>query len=360
MANLMEYKCPCCAGKLNFDSGVQKMKCPYCDNEFEMATLQEMDEELNSGVKDEMKWTVPSAGDWGPDADNLRAYICKSCGGEIVGDANLAATSCPYCDNPVVMTGQVSGELKPELIIPFKLDKAAAMEGLKKHFQGKKLLPKVFAKQNHIEEVKGVYVPFWLFDTTADGAYNYKTTKVKRWSDDDYNYEETSYYSVYRKGKIGFAGIPVDGSSKMEDDMMESLEPYDLNDAVPFQTAYMAGYLADKYDVSSEESVQRANQRVKQSTSDAFRRTVVGYDSVVTEKETIQLEDGRARYALYPVWLLNTEWNGQKYTFAMNGQTGKFVGNLPVDKGAYWKWCGIYAAIVGAVTFGALFLFSLL
>ena len=102
------------------------------------------------------------------EADGLRSYVCKSCGGEIVGDENTAATSCPFCGNPVVMMGQFSGALKPDLVIPFKLDKKAAKEGLKKHLTGKRFLPKIFKDQNHIDEIKGIYVPFWLFDTDVD------------------------------------------------------------------------------------------------------------------------------------------------------------------------------------------------
>lgn len=197
------------------------------------------------------------------EADGLRSYVCKSCGGEIVGDGNTAATSCPFCGNPVVMMGQFSGALKPDLVIPFKLDKKAAKAGLMQHLAGKRLLPKVFKDQNHIDEIKGVYVPFWLFDADADAQVRYKATKVREWSDNDYDYKDIEYYLVRRAGSLGFEHVPVDGSSKMPDDLMESIEPYDFADAVEFQTAYLAGYLADKYDVDAEQSVERANERVK-------------------------------------------------------------------------------------------------
>jgi len=183
-----------------------------------------------------------------------------------------------------------------------------------------------------------VYVPFWLFDADATGKVRYKATRVRVWSDDDYNYTETSYFSVYREGEIGFEKIPVDGSSKIADDLMESIEPFYFGDAVDFQTAYLAGYLADRYDVTANQSIERANERIKHSTEENFAATVQGYSSVITENSSIQLSNGNAKYALYPVWMLSTTWNGKNYTFAMNGQTGKFVGDLPLDKGAYWRW----------------------
>ncbi len=357
MAVIQEYKCPCCGGAIEFNAGVGKMKCPYCDSEFEMESLASYDEELNSQQEDNMQWDAKAGSEWQPgEEDGLRVYVCKSCGGEIVGDETTAATLCPFCDNPVVLMGQFAGDLKPDLVIPFKLDKKAAKEALKKHYKGKKLLPKVFMDENHLDEIKGIYVPFWLFDTDTDATVRYRATRTRFWSDSKYNYTETSYYSVTRGGSVGFENVPVDGSSKMADELMESIEPYNISEAVDFQTAYLAGYLADKYDVSAAESISRANERIKRSTEDAIAATVHGYTSVVSEHSSVRFENGRARYALYPVWLLNTTWQDKKYTFAMNGQTGKFVGDLPCDKGLFKKWL---FGLTGAITAG-LFLLSFL
>ena len=353
MADLREYKCPCCGGVLEFNSDVQKMKCPYCDTEIEVSALEEYDKELKDGQQpDDMTWDTSAGAQWQEgETEGLRTYVCKSCGGEIVGDANTAATACPFCGNPVVMMGQFSGALKPDYVIPFKLDKKAAKEGLKKHLRGKKLLPKVFKSENHIDEVKGIYVPFWLFDADAAADIRYKATKTRIWSDSEYNYTETSYYSVRRAGKIGFDHVPVDGSSKMADDLMESIEPFDFSKAVDFQTAYLSGYLADKYDVDEAQSIKRANERNRNSTQAAFAETVKGYVSVTPEDTSIQLQNGKAKYALYPVWVLQTTWRGENYIFAMNGQTGKFVGNLPMDKSAFTRWFLGVAGIFGVIAY---------
>ena len=361
MAALQEYKCPCCGGAIAFDSAVQKMKCPFCDTEFEMDTLTAYDDQLKEEQSDEMNWETDAGSQWEEgETDGLRTYSCKSCGGEIVGDENTAATACPYCGNPVVMMGQFSGALKPDYIIPFKLDKKAAKAALNRHYGGKKLLPKVFKDQNHIDEVKGVYVPFWLFDADADANIRYKATKTRVWSDSDYDYTETSFYSIIRSGSVGFELVPVDGSTKMADDLMESIEPFNFSDAVDFQTAYLAGYLADKYDVDANQSIERANERIKKSVEKTFASTVEGYTSVTAESTSIHLQNGKAKYALYPVWLLNTTWQGQKYTFAMNGQTGKIVGDVPLDKAAYRKWLFSLWGIVSAAAFGISYLLWLL
>ena len=360
MAEILQCKCPCCGGKIEFDSSIQKMKCPYCDTEFDMETLASYDAGLN-GEQDSMEWETSAGTQWQEgEADGLRTYVCKSCGGEIVGDENTAATSCPFCGNPVVMMGQFSGALKPDLVIPFKLDKNTAKAGLMQHLSGKRLLPKIFKDQNHIDEIKGIYVPFWLFDTDADAQVRYRTTKVRVWSDSKYDYTDTSHFLVNRSGSVSFEHIPVDGSTKMPDDLMESIEPFNFSAAVDFQTAYLAGYLADKYDVDAEQSIERANERVKRSTEEVFASTVHGYQTVVTESSNIRLHGGKAKYALYPVWILNTTWQGKKYTFAMNGQTGKFVGDLPVDKSAAAKWTLGLSAVLSAAAYGAVWLLHLI
>ncbi|MBR2953475.1 MAG: hypothetical protein IKC45_03725 [Clostridia bacterium] len=352
MSTLLEQKCPCCGGAVEFDVGVQKLKCPFCDTEFDITAMPK--EEVNT--VEQFNWNSQGT-QWGAgETDGMSVYACKSCGGEIVADAATGATSCPYCGNQVVMKGQFSGAYRPDLIIPFKLDKKAAKEAFKKHLTGRKFVPKGFLDDNKLEEIKGVYVPHWLFTCDVIGNANFKATKERRWSDNNYNYKEISYYDVYRSGNISFDNIPVDGSTKMADDLMESVEPFDLSQAVDFNTAYLAGYLADKYDVTAEESMNRANERIRTSVGDALAETVKGYDSIDSRIVNMNIANGFYKYALYPVWILNTSWNGEKFTFAMNGQTGKFVGNLPTDKKAVVMASLLLGAGLSAVLCGLSFL----
>ena len=361
MAVLQEYKCPCCGGAIEFNSASQNMKCPYCDTEFEPEAVASFNEEVQNEETDDFNWETKAGGEWQEgETEGLRVYVCNSCGGEIVGEETTGATFCPFCGNPVVIAGQFSGALKPDYVIPFKLDKKAALDALQKHYKGKRLMPKIFKDENHIDKIQGVYVPFWLFDTDADANIRYKATRVRHWSDSNYDYTETRFYLIKRAGKIGFEHVPVDGSEKMADDLMESIEPFNFSDAIDFKTAYLSGFLADKYDVDADQSIERANKRIKRSTEDTFASTVKGYTTVIPEHTDIHLHNGCAKYALYPVWILSTSWNGKNYTFAMNGQTGKFVGDLPVDKGAYFKWLLGLTGAVGAACMALSYLIWLL
>ena len=356
MATTIDYKCPCCGGNVQFSSELQQMQCPFCDTVFTVEQLKEKDEALSDAEE-----PAPASEVFGDEtAGNMGVYTCKSCGGELIADANTAATKCPYCANPIILSKRLAGELMPEQVLPFKLSKEDAKAQLKKFVSGKKLLPKRFSEENQLDEIKGVYVPFWLYDVEMGANICYNAEKSRTWSDDDFRYEETKYYRLDRVGTLLFDNIPADGSKKMPDDLMESLEPYDMSQAKPFQTAYLSGYFADKYDVGAQECMPRANERAKESTVRVFRGTVSGYDRVETAAADLQPKNAKPKYALLPVWLLNTVYNGQKYQFAMNGQTGKFVGQMPMDKGAYRKWQIIYTLIFAAVILGIEFIISLM
>lgn len=358
MASILEQKCPCCGGAVRFDTGSQKLKCPYCDTEFEIDSAPQGAPVDNTATVEQIEWNSDN-NEWAAgETDSMKVYGCNSCAGEIVADETTGATSCPYCGNPVVMKGQFEGTHRPDLVIPFKLDKKAAKAALKKHISTKKFVPKAFLSDNRLEEVKGIYVPYWLFSCDTYADTNYKAKKIRRWSDNDYNYTETSHYDVFRSGNMSFCNIPVDGSAKMSDDLMESIEPFNMNEAVDFNTAYLAGYLADKFDVESQSCIPRVNERVKQSIDDSFKTTVNGYDSVDSNYVNMSSSNGVCRYALCPVWILNTTWNGEKYTFAMNGQTGKFVGNIPTDKKAVTLTSILSGTGIGAAIYGIMWMFQ--
>ncbi|MCL2339805.1 MAG: hypothetical protein FWC59_02765 [Actinomycetia bacterium] len=350
---VITYKCPNCGGRVEFESSIQKLKCPYCDSTFDVQALQSLDQVLNSPAppaNQPADWQMGNQ-QWSPEEQaNMNVYACQTCGGEIITDATLAATSCPYCGNPVVFSEKFSGKLKPDRIIPFQLDKAAAKAALLAHYAGKPLLPKNFKDDNFIDEIKGVYVPYWLFDATcaADGLYECSNSALIPGPEADTLI--TTFYSVARSGTLNFRDVPVDAAAKLADDLTESLEPFDFQALAPFQTAYLAGYFANMYDVESTTAIQRAEQRMQSTATQELNDSVQGYQTVSTKRLSIQYQNPLCSYALLPIWLLSTTYNKQVYTFAMNGQTGRLVGNLPVDKGRFWRYffgigCGVMLVV---------------
>ena len=353
---ITNYKCPACSGPLHFDAKSGMMKCDYCDSQYSVQEIEERYAEADAAAaeakaqedskqREEDDWAVTSA-QW--NGEGMKSYGCPSCGATLVCDDNMAASSCPYCGNPTIVPGQFTQMLKPDYVIPFKHEKDAALQALKKHYGKRYLLPQAFKNSSHLDEIKGVYVPFWLYDGKSTGDCTYEAIKEEKKTVGDEEVITKKYYHVERRGSLEFNKIPADASSKMDDDMMDSIEPYNYDELKPFSKAYLTGYLADKYDVSAQDDAKRAISRAKQSTKDALRDDVKGYDSVSATRENIHVEQGKAYYAMLPVWMLTTRWNGQSFTFAMNGQTGKMVGDLPINKPKLWITVLIViAAIIG-------------
>ncbi len=345
---LTNYQCPNCNGPLQFDPKTQKLKCEQCGSSFTTDEIDQYFYESNQeaiGVDDASKQKEAAETlQWSEEeVKTMRAYTCPSCGAQLIADENTAATSCPYCGNPTVVPKQFDGSLKPDYIIPFKLVKEDAINKLKEFYKDKPFLPNTFTEENHIEEIKGVYVPFWLYDGNVSAHLRAHATTVSSYSTKDEIITTTHHFRVERDGFVSFDKVPADASSKMPDDFMDSIEPFDYQDLVPFQLSYLPGYLADKYDVSSEEDEARVNQRVSNTAIQLLEDTITQYATCNREKEKTEIHPGTVHYAFLPVWLLSTQYNGKNYLFAMNGQTGKMIGDdLPID---YKKMIGLFLII---------------
>ena len=345
--NVIEYKCPCCNAGLVFGSHVQQLTCEYCDNTFDIDTVRAFNESEAADAADEFTWDAEEKQEWSEaEQSALNAYQCPACGGEILTDDTTAATFCPFCDNPTILPARLTGTLKPDAVLPFRKSREDAQAAFLNLCKGKPLLPKDFTSQQRLEKITGMYVPFWLYDCGADFNGSYKATRIHRWSDARFHYTRTEHFLLKRRGKASFTGIPMDGSSKMDDTFMESIEPFDYSQMVPFDMPYLSGYLADKYDVPSEQGQERIRQRVEQSMQEKIQPTLLGYATVVPTGRQIQVHHSKAKYVLLPVWMLNTKYNGKIYTFAMNGQTGKMTGTFPVcgKRSAAW-FAGVCAGV---------------
>ena len=360
MAN-KELECPCCGGTLHFDSKSQEIVCPYCDSHFSVDSLKQYSDDLASDKEEDVSWDESTVQSYSSqEMKGMKVYSCESCGGEIIVDETTSSTCCPYCGNNVLVSKQLSGDLKPNRVIPFKNGKDDVMDSLKKFFRKKPLLPSSFSKENVIEEIKPLYVPYWVFDADVDGKVRFKGETTRKWSDANYDYKETKFYSLVRGGTIAFDHVPVDGSQKLDDKLMESIEPFNYNEAVEFNAGYLAGFAADRYDVSKEVTFNRATQRFREGTIQAFRNDIKGYNNVSLEDSNLQLSNTNAIYALYPVWILNSKWKEKSYRFAVNGQTGKVAGDLPISPLKFTLFWFIFFLAIGGLTYGICAIFEYL
>ena len=355
---VLEYKCPCCDAGLVFGEDTQKMTCHYCDNTFDLETVKHYNAQL-TGDSCTITWEDSQSATWTEaESSALKAYICPACAGEILTGETTAATFCPYCGNPTILPGRLSGDLKPDCIIPFSTGKEEAQQAFLNLCKGKPLLPGFFKEEQQIEKITGIYVPFWLYDCRADYAATYKATRMHHWADANYIYTKTDHFQLRRAADAEFVRIPMDGSQKMDDAIMESIEPYDYSGLVDFDMAYLSGFLAEKYDVTAEQGETRIRERVKDSMESLVSQSIAGYHSSIPVSQHLNVSNSKAKYALLPVWMLSSRYKDKIYTFAMNGQTGKMTGAFPIcpKRTAAW-FAGIFAGVsLLAAAFQLLFL----
>lgn len=348
--NSMNYQCPNCGGPLKWDPQLQKLHCEYCDSSYTAEEVENFYKDKESAATQEPGDYTESNQEWSnEETQHMRVWNCPSCGAQLIAADTTAVTNCPYCGNTNVTPSQFTGAKKPQYVLPFQIDKKEAESRLMQFYKGKPFLPRKFADENHIQEVKGVYVPFWLYDGTVTADMIFRCEKIRQYTRGDEIITETSHFNVVRKGTLSFEKVPADASKKMPDEYMDAIEPFDYSKLTKFNSAYMAGYLADVYDITSTENQARTDERMKKTAIQAVSSTVVGYSSVVPIRTDVYRVKGTAYYSFLPVWLLTTEFAGKHYLFAVNGQTGKVIGNLPADNGKFGKSILIWTIVIFAI-----------
>ena len=334
MNNAIDHKCPNCDAALKFNPHGGNWKCEYCKSEFNLEQLNFHEEKIKNEEKEVKKVT---------NEEGFDIYTCNNCGASIVVEPNVSATSCVYCKNTAILKDKLHGDFNPNYVIPFKYTKEDAIAAFKKLGKGKPLMPKAFNIKKNIKEISGVYIPFWLYDFDAAGEINADCKRITTWRSGNYRYTKTDTYLAIRGGNMKFEKVPVDGSKRFPNDVMNSIEPFDYNELKDFSYSYLSGFLSEKYDMTSDEVINEAINRAKNSFIEEMKKDIRGYNTVIPTTNSINLNNTKKLYVLLPVWMLNVKYKDKIHTIAMNGQTGKMVGNIPVDvKKAILMWLLIF------------------
>lgn len=322
----IQYKCPNCNGPLEYRADMQKFGCEYCLSTFTDEDIKKMFRENES--------TDLTQNEEKPEDEEFVSgslYSCSSCGAEIMTDAETAATFCVYCHNPVILKGRLSGDYRPSKVLPFELDREKALEIFKSEMGKKKFAPSDFLSTQTLEKMTGLYVPFWLADCQISGSLSGIGKHCRSWRQGDYRYTETKEYAVERRANIICRGVPADGASKIDDDLMDAAEPFDYSKMKDFSMSYLSGFLADRYDVNKGEVFPRIREKVEKASDELMRESVTGYSSFSVSSSNTNIMNTEWRYALLPVWFMTYKYNGKLYEYAVNGQSGKLVGNPPLS-----------------------------
>ncbi len=346
---VQQFKCPNCCAELRFDPQKQGFDCEYCGSFF---TSEECKAANDARLEEEVQ-TAPLVDEF---VEGTQLYSCPSCGGELITDLNTSATECYYCHNPVVLKGRLSGDFRPARVIPFKIDRDGATQIFKDWCKKRWFLPRSFTTESQLLHMQGVYVPFWVANCNIHGQMRAVCKKIRSWSSGSYRYTETKEYDVFRDASLEFNGIPADGSSKIEDALMEAIEPFDYRDAVDFEMTYLSGFLSDKYDVNKSQVFPRVKNRAISGSDQMIRASMVGYQSVRVTTSDMNVLQTKWEYMLLPVWFMTYQYKGKQYSFAINGQSGKQAGTPPLHL-AKLLWtcaaiavgCGLLGAIGGVI-----------
>ncbi len=333
-----QYICPNCAAGLQFDPKKQGFSCQYCMSFF---TPEEC-RAANAKIAEEQTEEAPKRDEF---AENAQLYSCPSCGAELITDQNTAATECYYCHNPVVLQGRLSGDYRPSKVIPFKIDRAGAHEIFRSWCKKRWFLPKEFTKESQLLHMQGVYVPFWVANCDIHGQMMATCKKIRSWTSGSYRYTETKEYEVFRDASIQFIGIPADGASKIEDALMEAIEPFNYDDTQDFEMSYLSGFMSDKYDVNKSQVFPRVKNRAINGSDQLLRSSMTGYSSVRVTRSDMHILGTKWQYMLLPVWFMTYQYKGKQYAFAINGQTGKQAGTPPLHTGKLLAVCAVIALI---------------
>lgn len=332
--NAVQYKCPNCGAGLIFDPEKQDFLCEYCDSVFKEQDFFKNDEKLNNTQNNNSE------------SETALLYICPSCGAEIVTDETTAATTCYYCSNPVVLSGKLGGEIKPDYIIPFKLDKDEAIHRFKEMCSKKKFLPKDFISESRLEEIKGVYFPYWYIDCDTSGNINAVSKQVKSWVVGDIRHTETTVRGHFRQGEMSIRNMPEAALKGKDIDILRYVCPFDVADFVPFSMSYLSGFFAEKRNIEKSEISVGVNEKIKNFSARKLLDSVE-YANADIKDSNIIIGDVSWKYNLLPVWVLNYKHKDKNYIYALNGQTGKVYGELPVS---FKKLGVLFAGITAAAS----------
>ena len=373
MSTVINYKCPNCGADMAFDSQTGLLRCGSCgrtDNIEKMAgktvsspdgdvTYEMNEDDVNAANSAfEKDYEDPSDSDETSShstfgEDDAIEYHCNNCGAVLITDAQTTATTCSFCGAGVVIGERLSGSLAPAKVIPFTISKDQAQEAFKKWCRKGLLTPRDFMTADRIKNITGIYVPFWLYDLNGRGEAEATCTRVRTYVSGDWIYTETKFYNVYRKVDLNYSDIPCDASQKMEDNMMDKLEPYQYSNLKDFSMPYLAGFIAEKYDFNDEQMLPRIKDRVSTYVDNYIRSTISGYSSVNFHRKDINIRKKQADYTLMPVWMVCYDYKQAEHNFAMNGQTGKIVGKPPISKAKMAAW-------FTAISTGSFIIFRLL
>lgn len=332
--NSLVFVCKSCHAPIQFKIDIGKWKCDYCLTEYAKEEL----ESVEPSAQTEME--VP-----------LDEYHCQQCGSQIVADVNTVADFCVYCKSSNIIKSRFTGNFQPNYVIPFKITSKQAQEIYLQWISKVPFAPRKMKSLSEINTVRGLYAPYWLFDSEIAGSIKGSGENSNTHREGDYRVTRTEHFQFIRSAEAKYAYVPIDGAKNLENKAMEGIEPFHYNELKDFEPQYLSGFYADRYDIDQSSAENEMKSRVKSFFEAQMFSTVYGYSSKQVEEKNLEIGNSKGYYAMFPLYILTTLWKDQKYTFLINGQTGKLSGVAPID-----RWQGVlFGMKMSAIIFVILF-----
>ena len=352
------FGCIDCGADLTFKPGTTSLTCEYCGAKNEIPVLDAPIEELDfhayfeKGAKQEEQLEV-----------NL--VKCDVCGAESSLEPNITSSSCPYCASPLVVANAHSEQLiKPKSLLPFKLNKEEAVAAFKKWINGLWFAPNKLKKAVlSFDHFKGVYLPFWTFDSNTSTHYTgqrgefYYETETYTTTDSDGNevtqtrqVQHTRWYPASGVVKGSFDDILVPASESLPKAQVEELEPWDLENLVPFNAKFLSGFITEKYQVNLERGFESA-KGIMESSITSLINTDIGGDTQRIHSRRTNFANITFKHILLPAYVSAYKFKDKLYRFMVNARTGEVQGERPFSA------LKIALFIAGIIAAGALIYF---
>lgn len=341
---ITSYKCPNCGAGIDFKPALQKFRCDYCLSEYTEQEINEIYKDLDQNETPQNNME---------EYNHLASYDCNSCGATVVTDDTTTSTFCYYCHNPVIISDRLSGSFQPNKMIPFTIDKEKAKEIFLKWASKKGFVPKDFYSSSQLEKITGIYLPYWWADCKVDIDYVGEAGSVRVWQTGNTEYTETKKYQIVRKGKIDINNVEELAFTKIDNDLLNGIAPYNENEAMNFSMPYLSGFFAEQYDINKEEITPKIEEQINRYTKSLISDTIPEFSFVKEQSSNTNILSKEMNYTLLPAWILTYQYEGKTYVFAVNGQTGKSFGELPINnKKVFSVATGVFAAASIALLLG--------
>lgn len=347
-SNVSIVKCPNCGADMTYNPSLGALHCEYCDTSLKPETTR--------GAFSRDLFTEREEGEVEGGASVFR---CPNCGGEAEIDNFDSTVECPFCGaTNIVKTDSLKG-LKPDTILPFAVSKEQAYEFGRKWIKKRLYAPRKLKRDFTANRFKGVYSPSFIFGTSTYSSYEGKLgenyTVTVRTSKGVRTEVRTRWFFVSGNYSKAYRDVVVEASSALEQKEMNKILPYDLDNKEQYKKEYLAGFAAERYSSSLDDSFGTAKAMIepdiRQSILAQYKYDVIGYLNVNTT-----YADTRFNYTLLPIWLCGYKYREKLYHFIVNGRTGKSTGKFPVSVA---KVLITVAAALGIVAFFVwLFMYS--